>query len=233
MAEMIMVAKDDPDISNLIELSLESEGYKIVKVTNGIEGLELIKSGKIDMGIIGSEIPSINGFELTKEIRKTSNMPLLMISKKDEDTNKIFGLNLGADDYMTVPFNPLELVARVNALFRRTKEYNKISSTIKIDDLQLDIRNYKLIKEDREVVLTATEFKILKLLMENPNRIYSKMQICEYLNGEFFETDTNRIAVHIFNIRDKIGVKNNGQQYIKNVKGLGYKIIDEKLIYSA
>ncbi|HKK96051.1 MAG TPA: response regulator transcription factor [Anaerovoracaceae bacterium] len=233
MNEVIMIVKNDPDISRFISMSLESEGYKTIVVENGIEGLELAKTGKADMGIMGYELPGIDGYELTKEIRKTSNMPLVMLSKKDEDVNKIFSLNLGADDYMTIPFNPLELVARVNALFRRTKLYNKIENSLKIDDLILDISNYKLLKEGNEILLTATEFKILKLLMENPNRIYSKMQICEYLNGEFFETDTNRIAVHIFNIRDKIGENKNGNQYIKNVKGLGYKIIDEKLIYSA
>jgi DNA-binding response OmpR family regulator len=233
MEEIIMVTKNDPDISKIVKLSLESEGYKTVIVEDGIEGLELVKEKKIDMGIFGVDIPSINGFELTKEIRKVSNIPLMLLSKRDEATHKIFGLNLGADDYITVPFNPLELVARVNALFRRTKSYNKGENCIKIDDLMLDINDYKLLKGCEEIMLTATEFKILKLLMENPNRIYSKMQICEYLNGEYFETDTNRIAVHIFNIREKIGLNSSGNQYIKNVKGLGYKVIDEKIIYSA
>lgn len=233
MDKVIMIAKDNPDVSRLIKLSLESEGYKTVTVDNGNDGLEVVKNCKVDMCISGISIPEIDGYELTKEIRKISNMPLLLLSRKKEESAKILGLNMGADDYITDPFNPIELVARVNALFRRYNHYNLNNGMLKLGDLSLDLNNYMVLKDKKEIFLTATEFKILRLFIENPNRIYSKMQICEYLNGEYFETDTNRIAVHIFNIREKIGLNPNNKQYIKNIKGLGYKIEEERIIFSA
>lgn len=124
MGKVIMIAKDNPEVSSLIKLSLESEGYETIIVDNGKDGLEVVKNNKVDMSISGVSIPEIDGFELTKEIRKISQMPLLLLSKKKEEKAKVLGLNMGADDYITEPFNPIELVARVNALFRRYDKYN-------------------------------------------------------------------------------------------------------------
>lgn len=224
----ILIVEDSNEISKILKLYLEGEGYSVFIAENGLDGLDIVKNNRIDLAILDIMMPKMDGYELTQEIRKLSNMPILILSAKNEDNDKIIGLNIGADDYITKPFNPLEIVARVNASIRR---YYHMSSNgesgngvLRLGELTLDTNSCRLTKEAEEISLTATEYKILALLMRTPNRIFSKVQISEHINGEYFETDDNSVTVHISHIRDKIGLNKNGQQYIKTVKGLGYKI---------
>ncbi|MCM1988744.1 response regulator transcription factor [Oceanirhabdus seepicola] len=230
MNNRILVAEDNSEISKVIKLYLEVEGYEVFIADNGLDGLSLIKENKIDLAILDIMMPKMDGYELTREIRKNNNMPVLILSAKNEDIDKILGLNIGADDYITKPFNPLEIVARVNAALRRHYKLSgneRDSGVLSLGDLTLDTNNCRLVKQEKEIPLTATEFKILALLMNVPERIFSKVQISEHIKGEYFETDDNSVTVHISHLREKIGINKNGNQYIKTVKGLGYKIEDK------
>lgn len=229
MNNCVLVAEDNYEISKLIKLYLEVEGYKVLVADNGIDGLNYVKEENVDLAILDIMMPKMDGYELTREIRKISNIPILILSAKNEDIDKILGLNMGADDYITKPFNPLEIVARVNALLRRHYKLSKNEDRglLKLGELTLDTNNCRLIKNEEEISLTATEFKILALLMNMPKRIFSKVQITEHIKGEYFETDDNSVTVHISHLREKIGNNENGSQYIKTVKGLGYKIEDK------
>ncbi|GKX30270.1 DNA-binding response regulator [Vallitalea longa] len=229
MNNSILVAEDNYEISKLIKLYLEVEGYKVLVADNGVDGLKCIEENHVDLAILDIMMPKMDGYELTREIRKISNIPILILSAKNEDIDKILGLNMGADDYITKPFNPLEIVARVNALLRRHYKLSKNEDRgiLRLGELTLDTNNCRLMKNEEEVLLTATEFKILALLMNVPERIFSKVQITEHIKGEYFETDDNSVTVHISHLREKIGNNKKGNQYIKTVKGLGYKIEDK------
>lgn len=177
-------------------------------------------------------MPRMDGYELTRRIREISNIPILILSARDKSNDKILGLNLGADDYMAKPFDPLEIVARVNSNLRRFYQLNAEkpkqgeSYILKVGDLSLDTQTLVLKKKGEEVLLTPMEYKILALLMKKPGMIYTKVQIYESTSGEYFESDDNTIMVHISNLRDKIEDNPKNPRYIKTIRGVGYKIED-------
>lgn len=226
----ILLAEDDDDIVKLLKLYLENENFSLFRAKDGVEAYEIFESQPIDLAIVDVMMPRMNGFELTKQLRKTSNVPILILSAAHLDSDKILGLNVGADDYLTKPFNPLELIARVNALLRRFYDLNaSASSSIPADalcvgELVLDVHALTLEKNRVPIALTATEYKILQLLMRSPGRVFTKMQIYVEVNGESYPGDDNTMMVHISNLRDKIENDPKNPRYIKTVRGLGYKI---------
>lgn len=221
----ILIAEDNKELSKVLVLYLNSEGYNVFVAEDGLKALEIFKENDIDLCILDIMMPKIDGYEVITSIRDESDIPIFILSAKNEDNDKILGLNIGADDYITKPFNPLEVVARVNAAFRRILRRGKlITGIIEMEDLTLDLEKYQVLKNRKVVDMTVTEFKILKTLLERPGQIYSKVKISEKVNGEYFESDENTITVHISHIRDKIGKRKNGEEYIKTVRGLGYKI---------
>lgn len=226
MTYNILIAEDDKDIVSLLKLYLESN-FNVLSVENGFEAIEVFKNNKIDLAIFDVMMPGMTGFELTKYIRKISNIPIIIISACQLDSDKILGLDLGADDYLVKPFNPLELIARINVNLRRVNQLsaNPSQATTKISegDLVVDTRNLTLEKNGNPIVLTATEYKILVLLMQSPNRVYTKMHIYEEINGDYFTSDDNTIIVHVSNLRDKIEDEPKSPKYIKTVRGIGYK----------
>ncbi|BES64934.1 response regulator transcription factor [Gottschalkiaceae bacterium SANA] len=230
MNKRILVAEDNFEIRKVLELYLSNAGYEVTGADHGLQALEEMKTVQFDLAIVDLMMPKMDGFELIQEVRKVSNMPIFILSAKNEDFTKIMGLNLGADDYVTKPFNPLELVARINASFRRMDQVQASEDSrdhghiIAIGDLQLDLNAMMLKKNGQEIELTATEYKVLLLLMQNPNQIFSKRRICENVHGAYYETDENAIMVHVSHIRDKIGNNINQKSYIKTIRGLGYKI---------
>lgn len=226
----ILVVEDDKDIANILKLYLESSGYKVLIVHNGADAFEITCNEKIDMFIIDLMIPEIDGYDLIKQIREKNNVPIMILSAKDQDEEKILGLNIGADDYMTKPFNPLEVIARVQANIRRfyrlnsTKPHQMPSyKMLAIRDLVLDTEQLTLYKNGEEIIITPNEYRILALLMKSPGRVYTKSQICEAINGEFYENYEKVIAVHISHIREKLEEDARNPQYIKNIRGVGYK----------
>lgn len=229
MTYKILIAEDDPDILDFISLYLENSGYHILTANDGKAAYQLFLNQTIDLAILDLMMPEMNGYDLIKKIREKSNIPIIILSAKREDVDKILGLDIGADDYMTKPFNPLEIVSRVKANLRRY--YNlgidgikDNSHIIRLGELMMDSEQVSVKKNGQPLNLTLTEFKILQLLMKSPGQIFTKSQIYEQVNGHYFETDDNTMMVHIFNLREKIEENAKQPKYIKTVRGVGYKI---------
>ncbi len=225
MKGKILICDDEADILEVLELYLEKEGYEVIKAMDGEEALQKANNN-IDLVILDIMMPKIDGYKVVKEIRKLYTMPIIMISAKTQDIDKILGLDLGCDDYITKPFNPLEVMARVNAQIRRNNNLisaEKKVSTITIGDVTLDTYNVQVIVRDKEIELTSIEYGILKLLMENAGRILTKNQIFEAVWNEQFLGGDNTIMVHISRLRDKIELDSRNPVYLKTVRGLGYK----------
>ncbi len=227
MQNKILIAEDDKDIVELLKLYLESSGFDVTCVYDGASALEIFKDNVFDLIIADLMMPKLNGYELIKELRKTSNVPIIITSAKNMDSDKVLGLDIGADAYITKPFNPLELVAYVKALLRRCSLYkttNNELDTINVGELSLDLNRYILKKNGVIVPLTSTEIKILAMMMKSPGKVFTKSQIYECLNGDYYDTFDNTMMVHISNIRGKIEDNPAKPLYIKTVRGLGYKL---------
>ena len=229
MTKKILIAEDDEDIVGLLRLYLEKDGYEIISVDNGEDAFKIVKSKQISLAILDIMMPKMNGYELTKKIREITKIPIIILSAKNHDSEKILGLDLGADDYLTKPFNPLEVVARVKSLLRRCYEFKldnveESKKILKVGELVLNEETVSLTKNGEEIQLTPTEFKILAVLMSNPGRVYTKVQIYENINGEYFKNDDGALMVHIYRIREKIEDDSKNPMYLKTVRGLGYKI---------
>ena len=223
----ILVCDDDKEIVEAIEIYLIQEGFTVEKAYNGEQALQKLKDLKIDLMIIDVMMPKLDGIRATFQARKTSSIPIIILSAKTEDTDKILGLNVGADDYVTKPFNPLELVARVKSQLRRYTTLSSVDTGETIyeagglvinDDLK------KVTVDGEEVKLTPIEYNILLLLMKNKGKVYSIRQIDEEIwNEEAIGVD-NTVAVHIRHIREKIEINPKEPRYLKVVWGVGYKI---------
>jgi DNA-binding response OmpR family regulator len=233
MKKNILIAEDDEDIIELISLYLSSEGYDIYPAGNGLQALEIVKTQRIDLAVVDIMMPEMNGYDFIKKVRETNKFPIIVLSAKDMDSDRILGLNIGADVYITKPFNPLEVTAYVKALLRRycelgceigTDDSSKGVTTLTIGELQLDLTKLLLRKNGQIIPLTATELKIVIKLMQSPGRVYTKAQLYTCIGGEAYESDDNTMMVHISNIRAKIEDDLSNPRYIKTVRGLGYKI---------
>ena len=222
MNPLILIAEDDGDIRDLLRLYLESEGYRVLEAADGAAALALARENMPDMAILDVMMPELNGYELTRALRKFSDIPILILSAKSQDNDKILGLNLGADDYIAKPFNPVEIVARVKAQLRRATREN--STTLTVGELSLDTATFQLTKNGQPIALTPMEYKILALLMRSPGRIFTKIQLYEGAVGNYFEGDDNTMMVHISKLREKIEDDPKDPRYIITVRGLGYKI---------
>lgn len=229
MRYKILIAEDDEDILNLLQLYLETSGYEVICTRNGYDALNAIKQEQLDLAIIDIMMPKLDGYDLTKQIRLRSNIPIIIISAKVEDNDKIIGLNLGADDYLGKPFNPMELVARVSSNLRR---YYKLGAGHDSNDeihlleqgnLCLDGKKFQLTKSGVPILLTPTEYRILLKMMKSPGRVFAKAQLYESINGEYFENNDNTMMVHISNLREKVEEDPKKPKYIKTIRGIGYK----------
>ena len=228
----ILVVEDDEQIRDGIEIYLKSQGYEVSKAGDGIEGLEVLKKEKIHLAIVDVMMPRMDGIHMVMRLRKEYDCPVIMLSAKSEEVDKIMGLNMGADDYVTKPFQPMELLARVNSHLRRyarfmqmvnakDEEQNKNVYTIRGLELNEDTREVRV---DGDLVkMTPIEFKILSLLIRNPGRVFSADEIYERVwNESAINTDT--VMVHVRNIREKIEYNPKEPKYLKVVWGVGYKI---------
>lgn len=230
MSYKILIAEDDVDIQEVLRLYLENAGFNVVNAYNGKDAYELLTAEKPDLAIFDIMMPEMNGYELTKRVRTHSSIPIIILSAMNADSDKILGLDIGADDYVTKPFNPLEVVARVQSNLRRKytldsgKMPDESGAMLVVGDLKLDTKKFILYDHDKEVFLTPTEFKILSMFMERPGMVFTKSQIYERINGEFYENDDNTMMVHISKLREKLGDDSKNPRYIKTVRGLGYKI---------
>ncbi|MEE3487630.1 MAG: response regulator transcription factor [Bulleidia sp.] len=229
---LILIAEDDPDIVALLKLYLEKEGYGVLSAADGREALDLVNENNVDLGIFDIMMPNMDGFELIHKVRESHGFPILVLSARGQDEDKIKGLNLGADDYLSKPFNPLEVVARVKAMLRRYHQLNPQKDeaeeeVYRTGDLELNMTTMTLTKKGQEIALTPMEMKILALLMKKPGHVYTKIQIFEQINGTYLDGDDRTLMVHISNLRDKIEDDSRNPVYLKTIRGLGYKV--EKL----
>lgn len=228
----ILIAEDNKEISNIIYKHLINNDYKVTKAFDGEEALMELKYRKYDLALIDIMMPKLNGFELITEVRRWSNIPIIILSAKDQETDKVLGLGFGADDYITKPFSLVELTARVQAALRRNKKYSmELSKEEKVftkDNLYINFENYMVKNNGVEVKLTVKEFEILSLLVKNKDKVFSKERIYESVWGEEAIGEEKIINVHIRRIREKIEEDSNNPKFIKTIWGIGYKFEGKK-----
>ncbi len=223
----ILIADDDREIANLVAIHLEKEGYHIIKVSDGQEAVEVIQAQPIDLLILDIMMPKMDGYEVTRRIREKHNMPIIFLSAKTSDFDKVQGLVIGADDYMTKPFTPIELVARVNAQLRRFMKLNqpktKHDSSLEFGGLVISFEHRTVTLYGKNIELTRKEFEILYLLASYPNKVYSAEDIFQKVWGDAYYEGGNTVMVHIRTLRKKLEEDKRKNKLIKTVWGVGYK----------
>lgn len=230
MATNILIVDDEQAIADLVEVYLKNENYKVFKFYNGQDALNCIKNERIDLSILDVMLPDINGFSICQLIREKHNFPVIMLTAKEEEIDKITGLTLGADDYITKPFRPLELVARVKAQLRRFTKYNSMEPAkeerlIAFSGLVLDMDTHECMLNEKKISLTPTEFSILWVLCSNRGRVVSSEELFQEVWGDkYFSNSNNTVMVHIRHLREKMHDTAEHPKYIKTVWGVGYKI---------
>lgn len=229
MAEKILIVDDEKEIADLVEVYLKNDGYEVCKFYNGTEALECVMSSQIDLAILDVMLPDIDGFTLCKQIREKYYFPIIMLTAKVEDMDKIMGLTLGADDYITKPFNPLELIARVKTQVRRYKRYNHADSVemeeaYDIRSLHISKSSHKCTLNGEELSLTPIEFNILWYLCEHKNNVVSSEELFEAAWGERYLDQNNTVMSHVARLREKMKEPARKPKFIKTVWGVGYTI---------
>ena len=227
MKYRILAADDEVELLDVLKLYFEKEDIEFIQAKDGTEAMKYFEKYNPNIVMLDIMMPGMDGFEVLKCIRKVSKVPAIMVTARIQDYDKILGLELGADDYITKPYNPLEVVARVKAQLRRNYDYQEHSlyhnQELAIGDITLRLDEGYVVSRGNEVFLTSIEFGILKLLMQSPGRIFTKNQIFDQVWNDAYVGDDNTIMVHISNIRKKIEKEPGNPKYIKTIKGLGYK----------
>lgn len=226
MAYRILVADDEKDIRSVLALYLEDAGYEVVEAADGAEALHVLETQDIDLCLLDIMMPELDGYQVLKRVRETDDIPVIVVSAKGQDAEKILGLNLGADDYMVKPFNPLEAVARVNTNIRRAKgavpQQKRAEASLACRDLELDRESCTLTRAGQPIALTSAEYRIMSMLMQHPGRVFTKQQIYECGWDEDYIAAENSVMVCISKLRAKLG--EDPQAYIKTIRGLGYRL---------
>lgn len=226
----VLIVEDEKEIADAIAIYLNNQGYNVFKACNGLEGLEIIENETLHLAIVDIMMPKMDGITMVMKLRENSDFPVIMLTAKSEEIDKITGLNIGADDYVTKPFNPMELLARVNSQLRRYSKYLSLinnfeekNNNFTIGGLELNTDMKEITVDGESIKFTPIEFKILHLLMKNPGRVFSAEEIYEKVwNENAINTDT--VMVHVRNIREKIEIDSKNPKYLKVVWGVGYKI---------
>ncbi|MCR1917572.1 VanR-ABDEGLN family response regulator transcription factor [Frisingicoccus caecimuris] len=229
MSEKILIVDDEQEIADLVALYLENENFQVFKFYSAKDALRCIDNETLDMAILDVMLPDMNGFDICRKIREKYNYPVIMLTAKGEEVDKVTGLTLGADDYITKPFLPLELVARVKAQLRRYKRYNtgkeETSDVLIHSGLVINVKNHECTLNEKPLSLTPTEFSILRILVEKKGNVVSSEELFHEIWGdEYFSKKNNTITVHIRHLREKMGDSFENPKYIKTVWGCGYKI---------
>lgn len=231
MSYKILIADDEAEIRDVLHLYLEKDGYEVYEAADGIQAMEVLQKGKIDLAILDIMMPGIDGYRVLRNIREDNNTPVIILSAQSSDSAKILGLDLGADDYITKPFVPLEAVARVNSNIRRFYQLGTKGSgqesvrELVVRDLRLDLESCMLYRAEAVIELTSVEFKIMKLFMENPGKVFTKQQIFEQGWEEEYMISDNNVMVCISKLRSKLDTED--REYIRTIRGLGYRLEKE------
>lgn len=232
LGDKVLIVEDEKSIAEILEIYLENENYEVHKCFSAEEALKCIESIKFDLAILDVMLPMRDGFYLCKKVREKYSYPIIMLTAKNDETSKITGLTFGADDYITKPFLPLELVARVKAQLRRYKKYN-FSDKEDVDSyiltssgLELNVKTRECHLNGNSLSLTPSEFNILRILLESKGQVVSSEELFRLVwNDEYYSKNNNTITVHIRHLREKLGDKSENTKYIKTVWGVGYKIV--------
>jgi DNA-binding response OmpR family regulator len=223
----ILLVDDEPKIVQLARDYLEHAGFAVIVASDGPTAIHAARSGKPDLIVLDLGLPQLDGLDVTRSIRKDSDVPIIMLTARSEESDKLIGLELGADDYLTKPFSPKELVARVRTVLRRTDRSSSPDEIIRAADLTLDVPRLRLTVSDKLIELTPTEFQLLGTLARQPGRIFTRGQLLDAVHGIAFESYERAIDAHIKNIRRKIEPNPREPRYILTVYGMGYKFADE------
>ena len=223
--QSILVCDDDKQIVEAIDIYLTGEGFEVIKAYDGFEALELLQNHSVNLMIIDVMMPGLDGIRTTLKVRETSSIPIIILSAKSEDADKILGLNIGADDYITKPFNILEVKARIKAIMRRTSKRDKAQPNDKIiikGDMKIDCESRRVFIGEKEINLTAKEFDLLELLAMNPNKVYSRENLLNIVWGYEYPGDARTVDVHIRRLREKIETNPSDPKYVYTKWGVGY-----------
>lgn len=220
----VLLVDDDAKLVKLLKIYFEKDGFIAYTAADGIDALMAVREHKPDIMVLDLMMPGIDGWEVCRRLRKNNDIPIIMLTARDEESDRLVGLELGADDYVTKPFSSKEVVARAKAILRRTNRTVLRKESIKIGGLSIDMDCYEVSRDGEVVELTPTEFKIVELLATNPGKVYSRLQIAEQVHGYTFEGYERTIDAHIKNLRRKLEVNPKEPHYILTVYGMGYKI---------
>ena len=224
----VLVVDDDLKLVELLQLYFQNDGFLVYTANDGITALKIAREKQPDILVLDLMLPGIDGWEVLKILRRDSEVPILMLTARDEESDRLVGLELGADDYVTKPFSPKEVVARVKAILRRTKGITVKSERLMLGDVVIDLEQHQVTKSEKPIELTPTEFKILELLAANPGRVYSRLQIVEQTQGYSFEGFERTVDAHVKNLRRKLEDNPREPVYIQTVYGVGYRMAGSK-----
>ncbi len=224
----ILVVDDEPKIIQLTQDYLENAGFSVISSGDGERALTVIRAEQPDLVVLDLGLPGMDGLDVCRSIRKTSNLPIIMLTARDEEADKLVGLELGADDYITKPFSPKELVARVRSVLRRSELAQEAREVIRVGDVTLDLPRMRVTVGGEEIELTAMEFQLLQALASQPGRIFTRSQLLNAVHGVAIESYERAIDAHIKNIRRKLEPVPHEPRYIQTVYGVGYRFSDEE-----
>ena len=219
----ILVVDDEKKIVDIVKAYLERDGYRVIVAYDGRLALQMARSESPDLIVLDLMLPELSGWEVCRTLRTESNVPIIMLTARDDDSDKIVGLELGADDYVVKPFNPKELVSRVRAVLRRAEGAAVKAKRIEFADLSIDLEKHEVKRGENLVELTLTEFELLRVLAEAPGRVYSRMQLLDKVQGSAYEGYERTIDSHIKNLRKKVEADPERPRYVITVRGVGYK----------
>lgn len=221
----VLIVDDDKKITDLLKAYFTKENFTVLTAYDGQDALISVKAHKPDIVILDLMLPVLDGFEVLKRMRKDTNIPVIMLTARDEETDKLIGLEIGADDYIAKPFSPREVVARVKAVLRRVQPVQDVSREIKVGEITVDLKKYEVRKKRKLIEFTPIEFKIFELLCQNSGQVYSRLQIIEKVQGYEFDGYDRTVDAHIKNIRKKIEENPQKPEYLLTVFGVGYKLV--------
>jgi DNA-binding response OmpR family regulator len=228
MSPTILVVDDEFEIVKVVRAYLEQSNFRVLTSADGQQALAIFRHDRPDLIILDLNLPSLDGLEVCRSIRRESNVPIIMLTARVEETDRLIGLEIGADDYMLKPFSPREVVARVRAVLRRSTAAPEQTSTLSIDELTIDLNKHEVHLQDRLIDLTPSEFNLLHALAAQPGRAFSRMDLLDAAQGEAYEGYERTIDVHIKNLRQKLGDDPRDPKYILTVYGIGYKFSDKE-----
>jgi len=223
VAKRILIIEDELHIVRLVRAYLEKAGYEVLTAVDGPDGLRVARQERPDLVILDLMLPGMDGLDVCRDLRRDSNVPIIMLTARIEEIDKLLGLELGADDYVTKPFSPRELVARVRAVLRRAEEPSPRAESLTVGDVTLDLKGHSAVVRGQEVGLTASEFALLAALMRHPGQVFSRLQLLEQMQGYGYEGYERTVDTHVKNVRRKIERDPHKPEYLVTVYGVGYK----------